>query len=113
MPTALVFGETLIDEHPGERVPAGAPLHVAAHLAVLGWRVTLVTRVGYDADGKAMRDPPVIVLPNMKLMLMENALSTSGRDLRFRVTGMLTAYRGRNYIMLEKVVVIPDAAQPF
>ena len=67
----------------------------------------------FDADGKAMRDPPVIILPNMKLMLMENALSTSGRDLRFRVTGMLTAYRGRNYIMLEKVVVIPDAVQPF
>src|SRR5687768_8202559 len=38
----------------------------------------------FDADGRAMRDPPVVVLPNMKLMLMENALSTSGRDLRFR-----------------------------
>ena len=54
MPTALVFGETLIDEYPGDRVPAGAPLHIAAHLAVLGWRAMLVTRVGYDPDGKTI-----------------------------------------------------------
>lgn len=51
-PTALVVGETLIDEYPGERVVAGAPLHVAAHLAELGWRAILVTRVGDDADGE-------------------------------------------------------------
>jgi len=50
-PTALVVGEALIDEYPGERVVAGAPLHVAAHLSALGWRAMLVTRVGRDADG--------------------------------------------------------------
>ncbi|MBI5157817.1 MAG: hypothetical protein HZA58_07385 [Acidimicrobiia bacterium] len=51
-PTALVVGEALIDEYPGERVVAGAPLHVSAHLVALGWRAMLLTRVGRDTDGE-------------------------------------------------------------
>jgi fructokinase len=49
--TALVVGEALIDEFPDRRVVAGAPLHVAVHLASLGWDTGVVTRVGTDADG--------------------------------------------------------------
>ena len=65
----------------------------------------------FESDGRAMRDPPLIVLPNLKLMAMENATKAQSRDLRFRVTGMVTEYGGRNYILLEKVVVVPDAVQ--
>lgn len=60
----------------------------------------------FDADGKAMTDPPLKVLPNLKLVLMEDQLKATSRDLRFRITGQLTEYRGRNYVMIDKVVVL-------
>jgi hypothetical protein len=62
----------------------------------------------FESDGRALRDPPMLVLPNLKLMAMEDAARASSRDLRFRITGQVTEYRGRNYVMLEKVVVISD-----
>lgn len=63
----------------------------------------------FESDGKAMFDPPVILLPNLKLMAMEKATSGSSRELRFRITGAVTEYRGRNYVMLDKFVVVPDS----
>ncbi|HEY8668499.1 MAG TPA: hypothetical protein VIL86_17760 [Tepidisphaeraceae bacterium] len=66
----------------------------------------------FDADGKAMQDPPMVLIPNLMLLGMENAVTGNQRDLRFRVTGMVTEYRGRNYLLLEKVVVVPDVTQP-
>ncbi len=67
----------------------------------------------FDADGKALQDPPMIILPNLKLMQMENAVVGNSRDLRFKVTGVVTEYKGRNYILLERAIVIPDVAQQF
>jgi hypothetical protein len=67
----------------------------------------------FESDGSAMQDPPVVIIPNLKLMAMEDAASTVNRDLRFRITGMVTEYRGRNYVLMEKVVVVPDATQQF
>ncbi|MDQ3785268.1 MAG: PfkB family carbohydrate kinase [Actinomycetota bacterium] len=52
---ALVFGEALIDVYPDNRVVAGAPLHVAAHLAERGWHTRFVTRLGADPDGDRIR----------------------------------------------------------
>ena len=60
----------------------------------------------FEADGSAMSDPPVVLIPNLKLMAMEDAIAAENLDLRFRVTGMLTEYHGRNHLMLEKVVVV-------
>ena len=50
---AIVFGEVVVDVYPDDEVPAGAALHVAAHLAAAGWTSFLVTRVGTDAAGDA------------------------------------------------------------
>ena len=67
----------------------------------------------FDADGQALRDPPLVILPNLKLMAMEDAVRGASRDLRFRVSGMVTEYRGRNYVLLEKVTVVQDVTQQF
>jgi len=67
----------------------------------------------FDSDGKALQDPPVGVLPNIKLTLMENAVKSASRDLRFRISGQVTEYKGRNYILIDKVVIPPETTQQF
>lgn len=67
----------------------------------------------FESDGTALQDPPVVIIPNLKLMQMEDAAANSTRDLRFRVSGMVTEYRGRNYVLLEKVVVVPEVLERF
>ena len=67
----------------------------------------------FDADGQAMQDPPMVILPNLKLEMMEQAVSGSNRDLKFHITGMVTEYHSRNYLLLERVVVVPDVVQQF
>lgn len=67
----------------------------------------------FESDGRALRDPPVVILPSLKLVAMEEAARAADRDLRFRISGMVTEYRGRNYVLLEKVLVIPEVTQQF
>ncbi|HEV8608108.1 MAG TPA: hypothetical protein VGQ99_22420 [Tepidisphaeraceae bacterium] len=66
----------------------------------------------YDADGAALKDPPMIILPNLKLTQMEMAVKTNSRDLKFLISGMVTEYNGRNYILLEEVLVVQDETLP-
>jgi len=68
----------------------------------LNWEFT------FETDQSNMQDPPVVLLPCLKLMMMQDQLKSASRDLRFRVTGMVTEYMGRNYLLLDKVVVVSD-----
>ncbi len=45
------FGDFLHDEIPGKKLLGGAPFNIAAHLSQLGQKVSLISRVGEDADG--------------------------------------------------------------
>jgi hypothetical protein len=60
-----------------------------------------------------MQDPPVVILPNLSLMKMETATAGMSRDLRFRITGEVTEYRGRNYVLLRKWTTLSDAEKQF
>jgi hypothetical protein len=68
-------------------------------------------QITLESDGTSMQDPPLILLPNLKLIALEAA--SADRNARFRVTGMVTEYRGRNYILLQKVVVMSDSDRQF
>lgn len=66
----------------------------------------------FESDGKSLQDPPMLLLPNLRLTMIENSLHDSNRDLRFTVTGTITEYHGRNYLLVEKFTVVPDNTRP-
>jgi hypothetical protein len=65
-----------------------------------------------DADGRGMADPPLKLMPNRKLMQLEDRVQSSYRDLPVRVTGEVTEYRGRNYLLLQRWSAVADVTQP-
>ena len=67
----------------------------------------------FESDGATMKDPPMLVLPNLKLQGMEGALQSKAGDVHFRVSGTVTEYKGRNYILLDKAVVMADVEKTF
>jgi hypothetical protein len=67
----------------------------------------------FDSDGKAMADPPMIILPNLTLQSMEAAVASRTADVHFRVSGTVTEYKGRNYILLDSAVVMADVETKF
>jgi hypothetical protein len=67
----------------------------------------------FDTDGKTMQDPPVIIMPNLKLSAMDGAVLGKAMDVHFRISGTVTEYKGRNYILLDKAVAIADVEAQF
>lgn len=53
--SAIVFGEALVDEFPTGPVVGGAPFNVARHLAAFMAPPLVVTRIGDDRNGVAVR----------------------------------------------------------
>lgn len=121
-PQVPILPPPAVDQTSGSHAVApGAPvLNLRREQSQIVDQVARLTRtpgtaqqeLALESDGQSMQDPPLIILPNLKLQEMEDA-AAGNRDPRFSVTGTVTEYRGRNYILLEKVVVIPDAAEQF
>ena len=60
-----------------------------------------------DNAAAAAADPPMQLVPNLNLMAIDS--QPRGREgRRYRVTGRVTEYRGRNYLILEKVVFLDN-----
>ena len=56
-------------------------------------------------------DKPIILLPNGKLERMEDMADFGRRRMRFRISGAVTQYRRRNYLLTSKMVVIPKEVE--
>ena len=94
-----------------------APRALIREGEIIAQRVGRLTRTAegqpefaFEADGQALQDPPMVILPNSGLQRMEGAIASTSRDLRFQISGMVTEYNGRNYILIETVSVLPEAA---
>lgn len=75
-PRALIFGEALVDVFPDSEVIGGAPLNVAVHLARAGWQVHLLSRVGEDPRGIAVRD--LLLREGVRLDLLQEGGGPTG-----------------------------------
>lgn len=60
----------------------------------------------FESDRRQLSDPPMTILPSQRLADMEGVLNRSGGDLRFKVTGLVTQYRGKNYLLIEKAAEV-------
>jgi fructokinase len=53
--TTVVFGEALVDDFVNEQIVGGAPFNVARHLAAFMSPQLMITRIGNDSNGAAVR----------------------------------------------------------
>ncbi len=123
LPPPVNYDVPTIDHSSG--LAAVAP--AAPVLSVIREGTHLINRVGrlshspdghqaiftFDADGKTMQDPPMVILPNLKLDTMEQDVVNLSKDEHFRVSGTITEYKGRNYIQLDKAVMMSDVETQF
>jgi len=63
----------------------------------------------FEADGSSLNEPPVMVHPNSLLEVMQDKfLGTSVLPLKFRISGCVSKYKNRNYILLRKFLMVPE-----
>ena len=66
---------------------------------------------GHFLGDNTLREPPVRLLPCSLLEDAENQVAASPRHLQFRVSGEMTEYKGRRYLLLRKLVPERDLGQ--
>jgi hypothetical protein len=81
--------------------------YVIGRLARLGTTQDGFRDLVFDADGQALRDPPMRILPNQTLESMEGQTRVSSDPMAFRISGLITMYKNRNYILIDKAVPQP------
>lgn len=64
----------------------------------------------YESDATALNEPPLILLPCMKLEQME-LVAAKRPNVKFTVTGEVTVYRGKGYLLLRKAMLHRDLGQ--
>ena len=60
----------------------------------------------FEADGASLAEPPVALHPCRLLEVMETSARQSAVSIRFRISGQISQYQGRNYMLLRKVLMV-------
>ncbi len=62
----------------------------------------------FEADGQNMQDPPMILIPSRLLATMESASVSGTLPTRFKVSGEVTEYSGKNYLWVQHMEILRD-----
>jgi hypothetical protein len=65
----------------------------------------------FDADGKNLKDPPMGLVPSRMLMAMQRASENGTKPTKFRVSGEVTEYEGKNYLYVKDQRIVQDLNQ--
>jgi fructokinase len=99
--TAIVFGEALVDEFPSGPVVGGAPFNVARHLAAFMAPPLVITRIGDDRNGVAVRaEFERFVMPEGGLQL--DPMEETGRVVVERVGERMGQGPGHRFTILPR-----------
>jgi hypothetical protein len=55
-----------------------------------------------------MADPPMPLLPSHLLMSMEDASDKGTRPVKFKISGEVTEYRGKNFLYVRYMQAVRD-----
>jgi len=99
--STIVFGEALVDEFPTGPVVGGAPFNVARHLAAFMAPPLVITRIGDDRNGLAVRaEFERFVMPETGLQL--DPMEETGRVVVERVSERGGQGPGHRFIILPR-----------
>ena len=60
----------------------------------------------FESDASHLTEAPIGLLPCQLLEVMEKAIYQSARRVKYRVSGRVTKYQKRNYLLLRKVLLV-------
>jgi hypothetical protein len=61
----------------------------------------------FESDGVSLNQQPVVLHPNRLLEEMEERTGAR-RQVKFRVTGQISKYKKKDYMLLRKIIILPS-----
>ncbi|HBS28832.1 MAG TPA: hypothetical protein DEB06_05140, partial [Phycisphaerales bacterium] len=66
----------------------------------------------FDADAEGRAEPPMVLLPSLRLTELERLVASREETVTLRLSGMALVYRGRNYLLPTLFHTVADGAGP-
>ncbi len=119
----MSLGARSVELEPPQEVPSVAPAPESNGLAspVGTMVVDRVVRIYPEEKSSwwaarflgdnTLREPPLRLLPCPQLEEAEDLVRATARHLQFRISGEMTQYKGRQYLLLRKLMVERDLGQ--